>query len=167
VTTSIGSASGLETFVYCHVPAHRGPSVTVGCACAGSTPVRRSNAMTCAPVGFPLQATATSVPKPVGLGVVVRVGVNGVTDRRELLVPDGPDGDGGRASGSRTGSFGGKAQPATASNATIETSTPVPAVTGRRPRTPAQSETDPSAVESRTRIAPPDDATLHGAEERQ
>jgi hypothetical protein len=127
--------------VYCQVPEHSGPVVTVARCWAVSTPRRCSNEITCSPVGLPLHATATSPLNAVG-DVAGGRAVGVTTGRREKLGLLKPDGDGGRAFGSRTGPFGASPHPASTAAHTAT------AATGLR-------------------IAPPDDARLHGAEERQ
>jgi hypothetical protein len=66
--TDNGSRPGTLTTVYCQLPAHIGPTVTVTVVCAGSIDDRRSSATTCAPVGRPAQATAIASPNPGELG---------------------------------------------------------------------------------------------------
>jgi hypothetical protein len=145
VTTWIGSWFGTLSTVYCHVPAHVGCMVTVTWTLAANPSLGRTTAITWLALGRPLQLAATYSLKPDELGRVV-VGVE--SGCAGVLESTASDGDGGRALGSRVGCTGSSAQPAaTAPMTTI--------IDAKEPETPSR------------RIAPPDDARLHGAEERQ
>ncbi|WP_033345341.1 hypothetical protein [Catenuloplanes japonicus] len=74
VTTNNGSASGIATWLICHVPAQNGPLVTRAVPVAGtSPPVFRISAITLAADGFPPHATSTLSANPV-VGTAVGVG---------------------------------------------------------------------------------------------
>jgi hypothetical protein len=141
VTTCTGSWFGTLNTVYCHLPAQVGWVVTVIWTFAARLSLGRTAAITWLALGRPLQLVATYSLKPDALGRVVgtgsRLGAEGST----------ADGDGGRALGSRVGRTGSSAQAPASTPMTTIIDARIPVVPGR--------------------IAPPDDARLHGAEEGQ
>src|SRR2546421_952798 len=68
VTTWSGSRPGTASTVYCHTPAHSGPTRTVTPVAPLSTPLADSSAITRSGPGRPAHATAVDSANPLALG---------------------------------------------------------------------------------------------------